>query len=177
MYGEPVEAPGAVGMLHKVVVVGPHRSGKSTLLRTLTEDAISVERLGSSISLDFGRILVGPHDVTIFGVPGRRDFSFMRSILVKGADVCLLVIDSADSESFPEAKELYLNLRQRGRPIIIVANKQDKREALQPLLMRRVLDIEEEPLVPISAKTGEGLDELLETMADVLREGMQSGKG
>jgi small GTP-binding protein len=154
----------------KVVLVGPYRSGKSSLIKALTKDAISVERLGSSVSIDFGQITVGHQEINIFGTPGRRDFDFLKSIVGKGADACLLVLDATDGERLQEVKGLYEGLRTGTMPIIIVANKQDLEGAIHPDILRQVLDLRHEPVVGTSARTGEGLDVLVQTIIEVVTE-------
>ncbi|MFQ5838207.1 MAG: GTP-binding protein [Thermoplasmata archaeon] len=154
----------------KVVLVGPYRSGKSSLIRALTRNSVSVERLGSSVSLDFGQVVVDSHAVNIFGVPGKKAFSFMRSILARGCDVCLLVVDSTDTERLGEARELYEKFCEKDHPVVIVASKQDAEGALKPSVLGQLLDLEDELVVGVSAKTREGMDLLLQTIIEVIRE-------
>ncbi len=154
----------------KVVVVGPQGTGKSSLIRALTEDSISVERFGSSVSLDFGCVVFGKHEVNIFGTPGKKDFLFMQRILGHGADVCIMVVDAHDTEGIEGAKEIYDGLEKESVPLIVVANKQDLEGAVEPDLLRRLLKLGDEPVVGTSAETGEGLDELIVTIVDAAKE-------
>ncbi len=157
----------------KVIVVGPYRSGKSSLIRTLAKDSLSVERLGSSISLDFGRKVVGSLDISLFGAPGRKAFSFMRKVLGRGANLYLLVLDSTDSEKLSEVRDLLEGLRGEGLPIVVAANKQDLKEAMKPKLIKGLLQLEKEPVMGTSAETGHGLDELVKTLMKLAKEGLE----
>lgn len=154
----------------KVVIVGPHRTGKSSLIRALAEDSISVERFGSSVSLDFGCVVFGRHEVNIFGTPGKEDFLFMRRILGHGADVCILVVDSHDTDGIEKAREIYEGLSEDEVSLIVAANKQDLDGAVEPALLRRLLKLGNEPVVGTSARTREGLDDLIVTIVEVSKE-------
>ncbi len=166
-----MERVGGGGSRPKIVLVGPHRSGKSTLVSRLAKDAITVERMGTSVSLDFGSVEMGAHTVSLFGAPGKSDFLFMRDVLTQGADGCVLVVDAADPDTFPEAQHIYLGLVEKGVPLVIAANKQDTAGALTPGEIRQLLDVEETPIVGTSGTGGEGLEELLHTLASALGEG------
>lgn len=152
----------------KIVLVGPHHSGKSTLVGRLAKDSFSVERMGSSVSLDFGSMEMGEHTVSLFGTPGKQDFLFMRDVLTRGADGCLLVVDATDLDSFPEAQHIYLGLREKGIPLVLAANKQDAPEALPPEEIRDLLDVGDTAIVGISATSGEGVEALLEALGAAL---------
>lgn len=155
----------------KIVLVGPHRSGKTTLVGRLAENAISVERMGASVSLDFGSVEIGAQTASLFGTPGKVDFLFMRDVLARGADGCVLVVDAADPDRLPEAQLIYLGLAERGVPLVVAANKQDAPGALGPEEIRRRLDVGGTPIVATSATQGAGLEELLQTLAAALGEG------
>lgn len=154
----------------KVLVVGPHGAGKSSLIRALAKDAISVETFGSSVSLDFGSVVFGRREVNIFGTPGKKDFLFMRQILGVGADICVLVVDAQNTDDVEEAKGIYKGLCEGDVPVIVVANKQDLKGAIEPALLRRLLNLGGEPVVGTSALEGEGLEELIATIDEVLKE-------
>lgn len=154
----------------KAVVVGPQGAGKSSLIRALAKDSISVERFGSSVSLDFGCVVFGRHEVNIFGTPGKTEFRFMQRILGHGADVCILVVDAHDTDGIERAKEVYDGLREGSVPIVVVANKQDLEGTIEPAQLRRLLELGEEPVVGTSALEGQGMEELVVTIIDALKE-------
>ena len=73
----------------KVVIMGSYNSGKTTTLENLCEKMTKVEYNGTTISLDYGNILVGGKKVHIFTTPGQERFKFMREILSQGLDRAL----------------------------------------------------------------------------------------
>ncbi len=154
----------------KVLVVGPYGAGKSSLVRALARDAISVETFGSSVSLDFGSMVLGRHEVNIFGTPGKKDFLFMQQVLGVGAGLCILVVDAQNTDDVEEARDIYESLKEVDVPIIVVANKQDLDGAIEPVLLRRLLSLGEERIVGTSALEGEGLEDLVEAIEEALKE-------
>lgn len=123
---------------YKIVVTGPFNSGKTQFVRTgsdipviETEKNITTEDRGikaqTTVAMDFGRVDLGDGDmVHLFGTPGQTRFSFMWEILAKEMNGFIVLVDSTDSPSFPEAAEL---IRQFSSfvdvPYLVVANKVD----------------------------------------------------
>jgi len=123
---------------YKIVVTGPFNSGKTQFVRTgsdipviETEKNITTEDRGikaqTTVAMDFGRVDLGDGEmVHLFGTPGQTRFSFMWEILAKEMNGFIVLVDSTDSPSFPEAAEL---IRQFSGfvdvPYLVVANKVD----------------------------------------------------
>lgn len=130
---------------YKIIVTGPFNSGKTQFVKTgsdipviETEKNITTEDRGikaqTTVAMDFGRVELANGDtVHLFGTPGQTRFSFMWEILAKEMQGFIVLVDSTDSPSFPEAAEL---IRQFSGfvdvPYLVVANKADLAEAASP---------------------------------------------
>lgn len=157
-----------IPMPYKVLLVGPYRAGKSSLVRSIIEDSVCIEHGGSSVSLDFGCVVVGGRDISFFGIPGRKHFQFMEEVLGEGADACVLVVDSTDPDSFGEARGQLSRLQEGGIPAVVAANKQDSPEARGREEIRLALEAGDFPVVEVSARTKEGKDRLLDELVSLL---------
>jgi len=99
----------------KVVVSGPVGSGKTTLIRNLSQIPVvdtevpSSEAIGkanTTVALDFGRITLGATDIHLFGTPGQERFSFMWELLSEGADGLVLMLAADHPEQFGQARSI-----------------------------------------------------------------------
>lgn len=121
----------------KVVVTGPFNSGKTEFVRSgsdipviETEKSITTEDRGikaeTTVAMDFGRVNNGADTIHLFGTPGQTRFSFMWEILAKEMNGFIVLVDSTDMPSFPEAAELIRQFSSfEDVPYIVVANKRD----------------------------------------------------
>lgn len=99
----------------KFVISGPVGSGKTTLIKTLSQtpvvstEEISTENLGkkyTTVALDFGQIDLGDYQVHLFGTPGQDRFDFMWEILSEGAFGLILLVASDQPQDFPKARQI-----------------------------------------------------------------------
>ena len=102
----------------KMVVTGPYSSGKTQFIRTISEiDVVSTERRVSAeaerlknettVAMDFGRITIDDDLVLyLFGTPGQRRFDFMWEILANEMNGFIVLVDTTDAASFPDAQDL-----------------------------------------------------------------------
>lgn len=152
-----------------VVVLGHVDHGKSSLIEKIKQIKIT-ERESGGITQHIGAYEV-EHDskkITFIDTPGHEAFSAMRARGSHFADIAILVV-AADEGIKPQTKEAIDHIAKAGIPSIVALNKIDKSEAnIQKTigeLAKAGVATEQMggqiPAVEISAKTGQGLDDLL----------------
>lgn len=154
--------------LPKIVVLGPYNAGKTTLIHALAEDAVSVERAGTTVALDHGTLDYKGFFIELFGTPGQPQFEPILDMMMNGAVGFILVVDSADTSSFGRAKELFDKCRGKA-PIVVAANKQDLESAIPPSELRALLGIPPSiPVVGCSAKNRVNTFLLVDVLLDII---------
>lgn len=158
-----------------VVVLGHIDHGKTSLLDKIRQTNVAVKESGG-ITQHIGayEVEIAPKEdtggkITFIDTPGHEAFSTMRSRGVRVADIALLVV-AADDGVKPQTEESLTAIKEAGIPFVVVLNKIDKESADPERVKKELGDrgvyIEEwggkVPLVPVSAKTGEGIEHLLE---------------
>jgi uncharacterized protein len=135
-----VDRPGGVLLyVPKVVVVGPHESGKTTFVHTLSGSALSVERMGTTVAMDRGTVTLDGVKVEVFGTPGQERFDPLLPTLASQAVGAILLVDATRPESFPRAKDMLQKVWKRGLRAVIALNKSDLPGALDLAQARRRL--------------------------------------
>ncbi len=153
-----------------VVVLGHVDHGKSSLLEAIKDFKITAEEAGG-ITQHIGAYEVEHKDkkITFIDTPGHEAFSGMRSRGAKVADIAILVVDTCEGIR-PQTKEVISYIKKFKITSIVALNKMDKPEAnpekIKQELIQQDFLVESRggkiPSVEISAKTGKGIDELLE---------------
>lgn len=157
-----------------VVVLGHIDHGKTTLLNCIRKIQFTEEKPGGAITQHIGayQIKFAGKKITFIDTPGHEAFSAMRSRGAKVADMAVLIIDAAEGIR-PQTKEVISNIKKAQIPFIVALNKTDKPEADSAKVKRELQkeDILVEdlggkvPSVETSAKTGKGIDELLDLIS------------
>ncbi len=155
-----------------VTVMGHVDHGKTSLLDRIRESAVAEgERGGITQHIGASEAIVNGRRIVFLDTPGHEAFTAMRARGAKVTDIAVLVVASDDGV-MPQTIEAIDHAKAAGVPIVVALNKMDlpdgKPERIKTELSERGVIIEEYggevPLVAVSAKTGEGIADLLETI-------------
>ena len=155
-----------------VTIMGHVDHGKTSLLdyirRTKVADA---EAGGITQHIGAYHVKTSKGMISFLDTPGHAAFTAMRARGAGVTDIVILVV-AADDGVKPQTKEAVTHARAAGVPLIIAVNKVDKPEADQERVKNEMAALEVIPedwggdimFMPVSAKTGEGVDELLDAV-------------
>lgn len=162
-----------------IAIVGYTNAGKSTFLNKITDAGIlaedklfaTLDPTTRSLKIPDGEEVLFTDTVGFISKLPHNLVDAFKSTLeeAKYADLILHVADASNPEADEQMKVVYRTLEELkvvGKPVITFLNKQDKIEE-----ERIIKDLKADALVKGSAKTGEGIDELLNKISEILREG------
>ena len=155
-----------------VTVMGHVDHGKTLLLDAIRKtDVVSSEAGGITQHIGAYQVHQGENEITFIDTPGHAAFTAMRARGAQVTDVAVLVV-AADDGVMPQTVEAIDHARAAKVPIVVAVNKIDKPES-DPMRVRQQLadtGIQtsewggDHEFVDVSAKSGAGLDKLLETI-------------
>ena len=156
-----------------VCVMGHVDHGKTSLLDAIRETDVTEHEAGG-ITQHIGAYVVriNGEKITFLDTPGHEAFTSMRMRGAQSTDVAVLVV-AADDGVMPQTVEAINHAKAAGVEIIVAVNKMDKPSANIDRVKQELTEYELIPedwggstiFVPVSAKTGEGLEDLMEMIA------------
>ena len=155
-----------------VTIMGHVDHGKTSLLDAIRKThVVSGEAGGITQHIGAYQVEQNGHKITFIDTPGHAAFTAMRARGAQATDIAILVV-AADDSVMPQTIESISHAKAAGVPIIVAINKVDKHEADPQKVRNQLLQHEvfvetmggEVLDVEVSAKTGLGLDKLLEAI-------------
>ena len=153
-----------------VVVMGHVDHGKTSLLDAIRNTNVaSGEAGGITQHIGAYTVQINGNPITFLDTPGHAAFTSMRARGAMCTDIAILVV-AADDGIMPQTVEAINHAKAANIPIIVAINKMDKHGANPDRIKQQLTEYDLVPeewggetvICPISAKTGQGIDELLE---------------
>ncbi len=153
-----------------IVVMGHVDHGKTSLLDYIRNAHVTdTEAGGITQHIGAYRVNVNDREITFLDTPGHEAFTTMRARGAQVTDIAILVV-AADDGIMPQTVEAINHAKAAGVSVIVAINKMDKPGANPEQVKQQLTEYElipeewggDTPCVPVSAKTGEGVEELLE---------------
>lgn len=158
-----------------ITVMGHVDHGKTTLLDYIRNSNVAEgEAGGITQAIGAYQITYKDKKITFIDTPGHAAFTEMRARGASVTDIVIIVV-AADDGVMPQTKEAIDHALSANVPIVVAVNKMDKADARPDKIMEEMaaLNVTPEawggdiPFVNISAKTGMGIDDLLETVTTI----------
>ena len=155
-----------------VTIMGHVDHGKTTLLDTIRKTSVAEgEAGGITQAISAYQVKINDDYITFIDTPGHAAFTEMRARGAKITDIVIIIV-AADDGVMPQTEEAIDHAKAAGVPIIVAINKIDKPDANPERVMTELTNYGLTPeewggdtiFVKISAKTGEGIQDLLENI-------------
>ncbi len=155
-----------------VTIMGHVDHGKTTLLDKIRNAKVAAGEAGG-ITQHIGAYMVekNGHKITFLDTPGHEAFTHMRARGAQVTDIAIVVV-AADDGVMPQTREAISHIKDAKVPFLVAVNKIDKPSANPDFVKTQLAEMGITPIewggeyefVHISAKTGEGIDTLLDTI-------------
>lgn len=155
-----------------IVVMGHVDHGKTKILDAIrSTHVMETEAGGITQHIGAYQVVRKERPITFIDTPGHEAFTVMRSRGAKVADIAILVV-AADDGVQPQTKEAVDIIKAAGLPYVVALNKIDKPEANPERVKGQLAELNLLPeewggktmIIPVSAKTGQGIDDLLDAL-------------
>ncbi|MDD5795852.1 MAG: translation initiation factor IF-2 [Oscillospiraceae bacterium] len=153
-----------------VVVMGHVDHGKTSILDAIRHANVTQQEAGG-ITQHIGayRVTVNDRPITFLDTPGHEAFTTMRARGAQVTDIAILVV-AADDGIMPQTVEAINHAKAAGVSVVVAINKMDKDGANPDRVKQQLMEYDlvpeewggDTPCIPVSAKTKEGLQDLLE---------------
>ena len=153
-----------------VTVMGHVDHGKTSLLDAIRHTGVAEgEAGGITQAIGASKVTINDRTITFIDTPGHETFTAMRARGAKVTDIVILIV-AADDGVMPQTIEAINHAKAADVPIVVAINKMDKPAANADRIMQDLTKFELIPeawggdtiMVPVSAVTGDGVDDLLE---------------
>ncbi len=155
-----------------VTVMGHVDHGKTSLLDYIRKSKVTLSEAGGiTQAIGAYRVNVNDKHITFIDTPGHEAFTAMRARGASVTDIAILIV-AADDGIMPQTVEAINHIKSANIPMIVAINKMDKPQAEPDRILTQLAEHNVLPeawggdaiICKISAKTGEGIDKLLETI-------------
>lgn len=155
-----------------ITIMGHVDHGKTSLLDRIRQTKVADKEAGG-ITQHVGayQVTKDGKKISFIDTPGHAAFTEMRSRGAQATDIVIIVV-AADDGVKQQTREAISHAKAAGVPIVVAINKMDKEAANPELVKSQLAELEITPIewggehefVPVSAHSGQGIDELLETL-------------
>ncbi|MFX1253086.1 MAG: ADP-ribosylation factor-like protein [Promethearchaeota archaeon] len=163
----------------KVVFTGLNSAGKTSILRVIKDPQAEIENLAPTIGFNLESLFIAGNDIRLvtWDASGQAQYRTSWQLLLKGANLMVYVVDSADRNRFNEARAellVLLDTEAKLMPWLLVANKQDLEGAVPAEELLDALDIKNRlkninyQVIGTSALKREGVECLIPTIFEIL---------
>jgi hypothetical protein len=150
----------------RILVTGPPDAGKSTVVRALCGNSVSVDKMGTTVAFDYGNLDMGDLEAEVVGTPGQERFEFLFSIFAREVSGVLMVVDRTRREDLERARQI-LKLAGKETPVVVLANKSDLPGGLTEDELRQGLGLAPDtPILATVATAAEGTREAMRLLAE-----------
>ena len=154
----------------KIVAFGSYHSGKTSFIHCVNPDPISTEvksgNGSTTVAFDLAIRERRGFKMYVYGTPGQQRFDVAREVVSFGLHAGVVVVDSTRGMTDFE-KNILAEMRARGIPCVVLANKQDMPGASLEKVKLDAKGFGE--VFPISARTGQGVDAALDRLLDMIQ--------